>query len=96
MMKVSLFMKIFKYEIPIKDEFVLGLPIHCKILSFQVQNEKPFICVLVDPAKSLRPRYFCLRGTGHDIDYHPDLMKYIGTVQMADGALIWHLFEDLI
>ena len=95
-MRVRFFMKIFKYEVPIKNNFVLELPIHCKILSFQAQNENLFIWVLVDTDKALCPRYFCLLGTGHDIDYHPDLMKYIGTVQISNGTLVWHLFENFI
>lgn len=88
-------MKIFKYAIPMEEKFTLELPIHSKILSFQIQNEQPFIWVLVDPDKNLRPRYFTLVGTGYEFDHHPDTMKYIGTIQMANGALIWHLFEDI-
>ena len=87
-------MKIFKYEIPIKDKFDLELPKHSKILSFQVQNEKPYIWVLLDETKVLKHRYFTIVGTGHEFEYHPDIMIYIGTIQM--GSLVWHLFEDLL
>lgn len=89
-------MKIFKYEIPIKDKFDLELPVHSKILSFQVQNEKPYIWVLLDENKVLRRRYFTIVGTGHEFYYHTDIMKYIGTVQMAEESLVWHLFEDFL
>jgi len=87
-------MKIFKYEIPIKDTFNLELPAHSKILSLQLQNEKPYIWVLHDENKVLKHRYFTIVGTGHEIEYHPDVMIYIGTIQM--GSLVWHLFEDIL
>lgn len=89
-------MKIFKYEISIKEKFDLELPSHSKILSFQLQNGKPYIWVLLDENKVLKHRYFTIVGTGHEFDYHPDIMKYIGTIQMNQGALVWHLFEDII
>lgn len=93
----NLKMKIFKYEIPIKDKFDLELPVYSKILSFQVQNGKPYIWVLLDDKQVLpllRHRYFTLVGSGHEFDHHPDVMKYIGTIQL--DSFVWHLFEDLI
>lgn len=87
-------MKIFKYEIPIKDKFNLELPAYSKILSFQVKNNIPSIWVLVDEQKGLKYKYFTLVGTGHDFEHHPDVMTFIGTIQL--GPFVWHLFEDIL
>ena len=83
---------VYKYNIPIEDYFELDLPINSKILCFQIQNEKPTLWVLVNPYNTLYRHKFRLFGTGHPIseDYN---LSYIGTCQMMEGALIWHLFE---
>jgi len=136
--------KIFKYQIPIQDEFELELPVGARILSFQIQYEEPVIWAIVDPDAEKEKRYFNLYGTGHLMKEYPngilemdgkllsdgELEKvkeewkriypkakkgskikilnkeayykewtgkapiYIGTAQMADGQLVWHLFED--
>lgn len=88
-------MIIFKYEIPLETSFTLNLPVDCKILSFQVQRNVPCLWALVDPEKEPTTRHFKIIGTGHDFDYDRYKMTYIGTIQMADGDLVWHLFEDL-
>lgn len=87
-------MKIFKYEIPIEEKFYLELPSHSKILSFQIQNEKPYIWVLLDENKILKHRYFNIVGTGNDFEFYPNTMIYIGTIQIE--PMVWHLFENLI
>lgn len=85
-------MKIYKYLVPITDEFTIEMPLGAKILSFQMQNEIPTIWAAVWENSSIEERSFCLRGTGHDIDM--DLVKtYIGTIQMFKHNFVWHLFE---
>ena len=135
--------KIFKYAIPIADEFELELPKGAEILTFQIQYEQPVIWAIVDPDSEKEKRYFDLYGTGHPMKEYPNgileidgyslsdkelkevkeeweripkesqkegeieilnkkayykkwtgkLPKYIGTAQMANGQLVWHLFE---
>lgn len=87
-------MKIYKYEVLIKDAFSIYLPIGSKILSFQIQNGKPYIWALVDENNESKKRYFVLIGTGNNIDeYNTEILKYIGTIQL--DSFVWHLFEDL-
>ena len=83
---------IFKYPIPITDVFTLELPKKAKILTFQTQHEQPCIWALVDSNAEKETRHFKLYGTGHPVESIYSL-KYIGTTQMADGGLVWHLFE---
>jgi len=86
-------MKIFKYPIEASDYFSLDLPKGAKILTVQVQHEMPFIWALVNPNVSKEMRHFKVAGTGHNIDEHPDALIYIGTFQLSNGALVFHLFE---
>ena len=85
--------KIYKYSIPINDEFDMNLPKGIAILSFQCQRDVPFIWALVDPDALLEKRSFRLVGTGHPINMESNFLHFIGTVQMAGGQLVWHLFE---
>lgn len=83
--------KIYKYDIPILDDFYLDLPIQAKILSFQIQDETPVIWALVDPTNDPETRRFSVWGTGEVIDLkNSDI--YIGTAQKKHG-FVWHLFE---
>lgn len=85
--------KVYKYEIPLKDDFELELPREAEILSFQCQHDAPCIWVLVEPRNPPVKRRFRFAGTGHDIKQDPKGLKFIGTAQMHGGSLIWHLFE---
>lgn len=86
---------IYKYPVPILDSFELALPIHSRILAFQIKDETPFIWALVDTCNDIETRTFSIYGTGKPIEsktiYHD---KYIGTVQKKFG-FVWHLFEVL-
>jgi len=87
--------KIFKYEIPIEDEFELELPKGAQVLTFQIQYGKPVIWAIIDPEEDIFEKInFRLFGTGHIIEKNIIPLSYIGTVQMADGQLVWHLFKE--
>jgi hypothetical protein len=86
-------MKIYKYEIPIKDEFILELPKGAKILSFQKQHGKPYIWCLVNQEET-EPIKFRMIIDGHDFDYDGRYMRFIGTIQMTEGYLVLHLFKE--
>ena len=81
---------IWKYIVPVKDEFSIRMPEHHKILSFQTQCGTPTLWVLVDPDTPLVEVKFNLYGTGNPMGFFGN---YIGTTQTYDGALVWHLFE---
>jgi len=87
--------RIFKYKIPIADEFELELPVGARILTFQVQYGEPVIWAIVEPGKEEKVNVrFRLYGTGHPIKHELNSYRYIGTAQMADGQLVWHLFVE--
>ena len=90
-------MKIFKYEVEIDTSFSIKMPVNSKILNFHVQNNIPYIWVLVDEDNPLRERYFSIVGTGEEIDILCEQLIYIGTIhiKIEDMNIVWHLFEDI-
>lgn len=85
-------MNVFKYEIPLDEEFTLQLPVGARILSFQVQDGQPMIWALVNVHAPFESRQFLLCGTGHKIN-EDRIQSYIGTIQLLEGKLVFHLFE---
>jgi len=85
--------RIYKYPVPLTDDFTLALPRNAQILTVQMQHEKPQLWALVDPAVSNVERNFIVRGTGHPVD--DEGLEYINTFQLANGTLVFHLFEQL-
>jgi hypothetical protein len=84
---------IYKYAAPIDDDLTIMMPAAAEVLCVQLQGAGPQIWALVDPSAPHELRRFHWRGTGHPAD---GLGRYVGTVQGAGGALIFHLFERRI
>lgn len=82
--------KIYKYPIPVNDEIVLKMPKGAVVLTVQIQKSEPFIWALVDPEKEEVERRFYLYGTGMTVTHSE---TYIGTFQILNGGLVFHLFE---
>jgi hypothetical protein len=86
-------MKVFKYEIVAEDSPTVQLPVGAEILSVGQQNNKMFLWALVDTDEKVMEQHeFRVAGTGHEIK-DAGFMDFIGTVQMYDGALVFHVFE---
>lgn len=93
---------IYKYTLEITDYQIIDLPEGANILSVQTQpppygdiREQLCMWVQVDTENSLIPRRIRIFGTGNPMTYEHDL-KFIGTVQMNNNALVWHIFENII
>jgi len=90
-------MKIFKYPIGIHDKLTIRMPEGAKVLCVQTQkseaDEVPCIWALVDDKAPTEERTFLTFGTGHPIEKMPG--DWIGTYQLEDGALVFHVFEEL-
>lgn len=85
---------IFKYEIKIEDYQIVMMPKNAVILCTGVQYEKMCLWALVDPKAEMEKRRIIVKGTGHTVDEKN--MKYIGTNQLMEGHLVWHIFEDVL
>ena len=83
---------IWKYEIPVEDEFMLRLPRGAQFLSAQAQSGTPQSWWLVDSTAPMQKRHFRCHGTGHPVK-SADGLAYLGTFQISGGSLVFHLFE---
>lgn len=87
---------ISKYKFEINDNVYIEMPLDYEILSVQVQNGIPCIWALVDAGNARERRRFEIFGTGHPIECNSRIeRKFIGTFQLNDGILVFHLFERI-
>jgi hypothetical protein len=77
--------------------FNLSLPKFAVVLSVQTQKGQPMMWVLCNdhPDATKEERDFVALGTGHDAEIVRQNMRFIGTFQLDDGDLIFHLFESM-
>jgi hypothetical protein len=86
-------MKIYKYPIEIVDFQKVTLPLNAKILTAQMQGRTLCLWAQVEERNtSTEERSIEVFGTGHPMSQTLN-RKYINSVQMADGAFVWHVFE---
>jgi hypothetical protein len=69
----------------------IRMPKGSEVLTAQVQGEELCLWAMVDPDNLMEDRMFLIVGTGHNM---PEVFgRYVATVQMENGLLIWHIFE---
>lgn len=69
------------------------MPAGAEVLCVQVQYGVPCVWAIVDQGSAARERrVFLTYGTGHA---HDEAVrgKYLGTYQLLDGSLVFHVFE---
>lgn len=83
-------MTIWKFPLQTTDEQIINMPLVNRPLTVQVKNGTPCLWSVVDPSSEIIKVRVRIFGTGHSGDM--DAMEYIGTYQLHDGALIFHVF----
>ena len=81
---------IYKYPIEITDTQTLEVPQDRRILNVQMQDGKPCIWMEVETDTPHAELKVYVVGTGHPMpktDLH-----YIGSVQIANGLYVFHVF----
>lgn len=83
---------IYKYPLEFTNTQPFVLPLGSKILTVQMQNDKPFIWVLFNNAVTqTEVRELTVVGTGYEFNLSTPGDKYVGTFQ--ENSFVWHLFE---
>jgi len=82
---------IWKFPVYTEDYFDVNMPLGAEVLSVQMQNGKPMMWARVETEVSYALRRFAVRGTGHEM--WGDEGRFIGTFQLTDIGLVFHLFE---
>lgn len=86
---------IFKYPIPVADTQKVTMPADARILCVQTQRgDQVCLWAEVNPNAKLASRTIEMFGTGHAMDESSRI--YIGTVQIAGGVLVFHVYERLL
>jgi len=83
---------IYKYQLDATDVQKVKMPRASKILTAQPQFGNPCLWAVVDPRNSEVNRIIKIAGTGYDLS-NKIMGDYIGTVQIDDGLLIFHIFD---
>ncbi len=84
---------IWKFDLEAKPEQQIEMPIGAEILSMQMQGDQARLWALVEPEAKKETRTFEVIGTGQLI---PDEDRiFIGTYQVFNGDLVFHVFEKL-
>lgn len=83
---------IYKYDLAISDQQLIELPIGAILLCVQVQHGQPRLWARVNPAQPKENKKIITHGTGHMV---PETTgRHIGTYQLADGNIVFHVFES--
>ncbi len=87
-------MRVYKYVIQPGDYHPrIEMPIGAELLHLAMQGEQLCLWALVDPAAPPITRTFRILATGDTIVEHESRVTHIGTVLMAEGRLVFHVFE---
>ena len=92
---------VYKYQLRLTDEQEIRIPtliendvlvkLSDQVLKIETQRGIPCMWVLVDSDAEKLPRHVFTRGTGHSCDDRRR-DEYLGTYQLDNGNLIFHVF----
>lgn len=97
---------IYRYRLNIIDEQTISMPTGAEILTVArregahrallgVGSHEPVeMWALVDPDAPMQERRIRIAGTGHPLA-DVDNLAFLGSVQIAQGQLVFHVFEIL-
>lgn len=85
---------IWKFPLRITDSQEIKIPDGAQILSVQVQDGQPCIWALLDETAKTYSRKIGMFGTGHPMPKE-FAGKYIGTYQLRNGDVVFHVFEEI-
>lgn len=84
-------LRVFKFPLGV-DGVGIPMPTGAKILSVQVQRGQPCVWVLCNPEAKPATRKLRVYGTGHELPDNPG--TFVGTFQLEDGQLVFHVFDE--
>lgn len=85
-------MTIWKYPLELTDSQSFRMPKGAKLLTVAQQYQQVCLWAQVDPKAPTEERRFEIRGTGHPLGDAAE-MDYIGSVILASGSLVFHVFD---
>lgn len=84
---------IWKYSLDITDIQIVDMPEGAKPLTVQIQNGSVVMWCMVDLEAPIVKREIVVAGTGNGISERViSKMSYVGSVQIMNGRLVFHVF----
>lgn len=83
---------VHKFVLDIVDEATFSSHPITRWLDVQLQHGEAVVWACVDTSRKARAHKVYIRGTGHP--FTGDEGEHIGTFQMNNGTLVFHLFAD--
>lgn len=84
--------RVYKYVLsPLADRVTLLMPAGAEPLSVMVQGSQICIWARVKLGRPTVGTTFRIAGTGHNLE--EDVGKHVGSFQLENGALVFHVFE---
>jgi len=69
------------------------MPRGAQLLAVQDQQGVAYIWARIDPSAPMVWRSLWVAGTGHPLPSETDNAPFVGTFQIANGALVFHVFD---
>ncbi len=82
---------VWKFPLEVDCVQSIAMPFDAEILCVQAQYGRLVLWAIVEPDSAKEQRRIVVAGTGQELPNFKG--RYIGTVQMMEGQLIWHVFE---
>ena len=89
---------IYKYPLVITDRQEIKVPKDAKFIHVDMQSKNGGVPEMnlwceVETENRPSPRTIYIFGTGHPMPSDVKL-EYINSVQMMNGSLVWHIYEE--
>lgn len=87
-------MTIWKYQLEVTDQQEINIPDEAELLTVQIQNGVPCLWAKVNPKNLSTTKQILTFGTGNPFTGGLGLL-YVGTYQLHEGKLVFHVFEQV-
>ena len=85
---------IWKFPLEFAPVQTVEMPQGASLLCVQMQGGIPCLWALVYPEATREARRLRMVGTGHAYHDSDLFCEYVGTFQMQDGGLVFHVFSE--
>jgi hypothetical protein len=85
---------IWRFPFVINDSVMVLMPKGARVLSVEMVREQPSVYAVVDPDAPPAEVRFRLFGTGHVHSPTDFPSTFVGTFQIPEAALVFHLFQE--
>lgn len=83
---------IWKFPLKVADYQQIEMPEGAEVLAVQVQHNIPCLWARVTSTNPLVEKGIFIVGTGNRVN--EDCGRHLGTFQIANGSLVFHVFEE--